>query len=313
MGLKDAMTKLIENMKFAKTSDDILKLVDNPEMAVKLTGAPRERYLNALNEIQGPKDVRIKDMGFSPETYYHGTSSDFDKFNSSKAKSGQLFGRGNYVTQSPEEASIYAQKLDQHTGIPLEDDNGVLYPLRVRKGNQFDVVGGEFDPNLAKKLSVNLDPKDRKTLASIEDNYNFHNFIQGKVSPTDLSKGIVDSGYDTVKVDSHVDNIINKKDLRSVNAAFDKRFAKSPLLLAGAGAVPTDMNPLDALGSLVNSYREKQGQVADAITDRVSQPFGGADQGLKNLGRMVMDPVNLVEGPLGIGLTAAEMMARKGK
>lgn len=84
----------------------------------------------------------------------------------------------------------------------------------------------------------------------------------------------------------------------------------------GVMAAPTagySMNPLDALGSLVNSYREKQGQVADAITDRVSQSFGGADDLQKSFGRMAFDPVNLVNGPIGLGLTATEMMARKGK
>ena len=81
-------------------------------------------------------------------------------------------------------------------------------------------------------------------------------------------------------------------------------------LLGGFAAMP-NMNPLEDLRKFVDKYREVQGQLADKITEEVSKPFGGADEGLKTLGRMGFDPLNI--GAAGEVMGAIELLTPEQK
>ena len=88
--------------------------------------------------------------------------------------------------------------------------------------------------------------------------------------------------------------------------------AGAALLASPSESTAQEINPLNLLGSLVNKYRGAQEKAADYITEQVNpykkQP---ADETAKGLGRMMFDPLNLVDGPIGHALMGIELMSNK--
>ena len=225
----------------------LLEKIHTPEIAAKLAPEERQAYLNALDLVHGPREVRAKNMGFGDDTWYHGTTAEkpIEAFNSKNSATGQLFGRGNYITKDPHEAGIYTEKLDPHSGHALEDESGSIYPLRTRANKPF---GGEAEA--PPEFKVGLEKLiGKENLPSNWGKINKENRLldasMGKVDPTALSKLVVDHGYDSILAGKGLSstnerilpnmNVINSKNLRSTNAAFDPRFKDSNHLLAGAG------------------------------------------------------------------------------
>lgn len=214
----------------------ILDQVNTADKAVNLKGEERAQYLAALDAVYGPRQDRAQKMGFGPDTVYHGSpSSEVDKFNLGSPKSGELYGRGVYTTGDHEEANIYSDILDEHSGVPLEEQSGPVYPLKKRDGKVFD-VRKEFDAKVAKKVIAELPADRRKTGRSIEDNYNLLELARDAgVEPKKISDILKGEGYDSVKTGMGFDVSLDPSDIRSTNAAFDPRFADSSLILAQQG------------------------------------------------------------------------------
>lgn len=238
----------------------ILEAVKTAEQAVELTGPARKEYLAALDVVHGSAEKRAKDMGFGDKTYYHGTTHDapIDSFKSSNSKSGQLYGRGTYTTPDPEMAEIYTQKLDQHSGVPLDEESGSIYPLKVREGKSFDVKeynGKDFE-KIKSQLGVSGDPSP-KYIGSREG-----------VTPTNYSKALVDNGYNSVK-DEDILNVINSRDIRSTNAAFDPRFKDSNKILAGAAAIPAMGNQFSNPADIVKAGYQKFEQARQSVVNKI--------------------------------------------
>lgn len=88
-----------------------LEKVTTAETAVGLKGEARGQYLKALDEIYGDQAKRAAEMGFSPETYYHGTGIDFPAFDPKYL--GSHTGPGAtkdrlWFTDNPETAEIFS-------------------------------------------------------------------------------------------------------------------------------------------------------------------------------------------------------------
>jgi len=120
MGRFDALAKAL-GLALEKYGDDaakILEKVDSPELATSLKGAERGEYLKALDDVYGNQAKRASDMGFAPETYYHGTGRSIDKFD--PKFHGSHTGPGLtkdrfWFTDNPETAEIFSSssaKLD---------------------------------------------------------------------------------------------------------------------------------------------------------------------------------------------------------
>ncbi len=93
-------------------SANLLKKIDTPEKAVALKGKEREEYLKALDDVYGSQSQRAKDMGFGDETFYHGTTKDFDKFSKSNlgdATKAPSAGEGFFFGKNPDTANSYIQ------------------------------------------------------------------------------------------------------------------------------------------------------------------------------------------------------------
>ena len=123
------------------------KLTVLEDIIAKWTKSDKEAQQEAVKRLGLPDNNtaqdRAKAMGFSDETYYHGTSEDFNEFNDVTT----------YVSPSPDIATDFAfmdngggYALD---GVELTEDmlrkgNGLQYyqpnimPLKVRASDTFD-------------------------------------------------------------------------------------------------------------------------------------------------------------------------------
>lgn len=295
------------------------------EEAVKLTGKPKEEYLKALDVAYGDKATRAKDMGFGEEVYYHGSpSKKIDKFKTGSPKSGEMYGRGVYMTKDPEEAALYAQTLDQHTGIPLEK-KGKVYSLKTSANNPFD-INAATDEVTKKNLSkLVTDPDYKKILPQVEDNYNLHTMLQKDAPATEYTEALKNAGKDSVKVDTNVLNVFDPAKVRSTNAAFDPRFKDSDLIMSAKGAEKSigskigdaisapQRYTMDKIANMlgVKGDAEDSEASAQAIVEKAASlsglPEGAPLNAAKALGvaglEVFADPTNLVPvGKIGKGL-----------
>lgn len=369
MGKFDELLKLI-GANIEKHGDDAAKILDevsSPELAVALKGKPREKYLKALDAVQGPKDVRAKDMGFGDKTWYHGTGNDFDAFDSSKL--GSHTGPGHtkdrhWFTDNPDTAEIFANssaKLGVSRKFYDLEDN--LIRKQADIFNEFkDTVSSDFNPSTLirtpdnelrtlKKLGELNDEQIEmiKSIKSLDDEMESLSRerrkamveTDGAIIPVKLrvpekipiknmdgrfwSESATEIPDGAVRLDNFREStpldeapiatslgLQNPARIRSVNAAFDKRFAKSPLLLAGAGAVPmTDnfKNPLDYIKEAASAYETTKNKILKPVANQMdlTKDKSTADD-IQSILSAVVDPVNLVNGPVGLGLGAAQML-----
>lgn len=176
-----------------------------------------EATANALPMDQASRMARAREMGFDTDTtWYHGTSAQFDAFDPSKVRDHSI--PSIWHTSSPEAASYFANI--NKDGPPSVMQN------KVRNGNQLKVpgprpFGGDAFDSILKKAQ--------------SDGYDSVRFGQ-----------VIDDG--TVS-DQLV--ILDPRNIRSVNAAFDPAKSDSANLLA-ANASPST-------GLLVNSLYANEG------------------------------------------------------
>jgi len=105
---------------------------------------------------------RAKAMGFSDETYYHGSVKDITEFDPSMSNIEGHLGKSIYVTDNPLDASRnyaslqspdltikaenMAERMDDTAWLDnFKDNEGIVYPLSIRKGNQLDVSRNSVD------------------------------------------------------------------------------------------------------------------------------------------------------------------------
>jgi hypothetical protein len=106
-------------------ADDVLRAVDNPELAVSLKGPERAEYLSALDESFGDRSKRAADMGFGKRKWFHGTTVDIPEFKSEAkglSTGAQSAKKGFFFASDPSTASDYAE-LARERGVIREGDN----------------------------------------------------------------------------------------------------------------------------------------------------------------------------------------------
>lgn len=189
----------------------------------------------------------------------------------------------NFESISNHENLINLIKNEYPHATPDQIEN-ILYPAIIEEKNVFK-----------------MNPLDIKNITGYDDlgeaSWQFQN-KRGQIGQK--------LGYDAIPMnDEHGTSyfIPAGADVKKINA-----FAAPMTALSTA----EEINPLNLLGSLVNKYRGAQEKVADVITEQVNpykkQP---ADETAKGLGRMMFDPLNLVEGPVGHALMGIELMSNK--
>lgn len=73
-----------------------------------------------------------------PGTWYHGTTSDVDKFN--RVDGGNMWGPGYYLTDNPDTASGYAMGTAGNRTAPAGNAGPNVMPVRVAEGGLFDMA-----------------------------------------------------------------------------------------------------------------------------------------------------------------------------
>ena len=119
--------------KLATKVDDMFKAWNKADDAARIEGTKRL----GLPDNNTAAD-RAKAMGFSDETYYHGTNSNIDEFDPQKTAMGNI-----WYTDNPKMTDSYTSNVSQGAGNVI--------PLKVKKGNvagwdEYDQLGlGELE------------------------------------------------------------------------------------------------------------------------------------------------------------------------
>jgi len=190
-------------------------------------------------EQQSERLQRAREQGYdTSEVFYHGTQSNFEKFESSKA--GRMAGGarvGFFFTNSPGLASGYAvsgayspsmiQKLKQAFGAITPQ----VMPVYLRKGKEkLDIRPFEDFIYTQEKHDARM--KDPKSYPSFEERIN-----EAKAE-----------GYDSYtfgspdELDSIVTIVFEPQNIRSVNAEFDPELVDSTNIMFSRGSEP--LSPL---------------------------------------------------------------------
>lgn len=321
MGKFNALAKFL-GLSAKEYGDDaakILEKVDTPEFAVSLKGKPRTEYLKALDEVYGDQAKRAADMGFGPETYYHGTKKKFDQF---KPSHGGSAGKSVYLTENKNVAERY------------RPENGAMFKGRVRNDNILDLtvnndIGLKNIEAAADKLGIRdeldkmkfkggnayydlmraYENKNPSAFEGLIGNQRENAFTE-KVKEITGAKGFK---FSQNGIENYSTNIFDPKDIRSHKAAFDPRFKESSLLLAGGLAgqqLPeVDISPLPFLKKGVDAYNSAKESVIEPVAR--SMNFGNDPQFQKvaeGALNIVADPINYASGPVGAGLTGLQVM-----
>jgi hypothetical protein len=195
--------------------DEAIKALDEiiptPEKAVSLRGNDRAEYLDALDSIYGDQAKRAKDLGFDPETYYHGTAGNFDKFNLNALKNyGRLSPKDTiFTTNNPEVAGEFANFAEDIKAIREDnlDSAANIMPLKLNTSDFLKQTGRGLDQPM-------------------------HEFTRF-AAWNNLPGGVVTNAADNPNmINSTTTYIKDPSRIRSVNAAFDPRFKDSDLILA---------------------------------------------------------------------------------
>jgi hypothetical protein len=228
---------------------------------------------------------RAADEGYYPETYYHGTSADFDSFDPLKAdpsRRGAIF-----ITNNPAVASTYARTAGSKNVMPLmirpenpiqiyagganwnklRGDTVVELPARVGPPDEGDVLLAELR-GVAPPTSKEY-PASKSTLKELFPEV-FRQKLDGDgtINTNDLARWAQYQGADSLIFHDIVDigptylknqkafqpskNVVmfDPKKIRSVNAAFDPaKRDSSNITFAKGGEVSSAKDMLDRLTS----------------------------------------------------------------
>lgn len=175
--------------------------------------AGKQAAEGALDMSQAARMQRAQDMGFDTErVFYHGTTSDFDQFDLSKAGKNDSgwYGRGIYLTPDPDTASAYTQYQEyaQRTGA----DGANVLPVRVKIKNPYYWPEG-------RKAALNKEESEAITQELLAQGFD------GVIVPNKYADPKVADMYEVVA--------FSPEQIRSVNAAFDPAKRNSANLTAG--------------------------------------------------------------------------------
>lgn len=251
-----------------------------------------EAQTEAVTRLGLPKNNTAKDrakaMGFGDETYYHGSVKDITEFDPSMSNIEGHLGKSIYVTDNPLDASRnyaslqspdltvkaenMAERMDDTAWLDnFKDNDGIVYPLSIRKGNQLDVSRNSVD-------DIDFNPVyDDVGEEIIEENQNLQNLHDSLYRQSnqydfnfDRASSQLDDFYDLYPA-SGLDN-----NLRGNDALFDAQ---------------------DDVGNLANNEIRRQiyeDMGYDSVKMNANDEFGKLMQGIDDTNHhMIFDPANI--------------------
>jgi hypothetical protein len=207
------------------------EIVPTPENAVSLRGNDRAEYLDALDSIYGDQAKRAKDLGFDPETYYHGTASNFEKFNPDlyKRDAFNFFKDKNptYLSKNPSDASDYAKEASEKINIDdkVNKFEQEFKQLPKEKQSSEDWTRGINQIYDAAIEGANSQVMPLKIRHSSIDYNNAEKLRKEGLTVPNYYDSVEDKAMKYVAVK-------NPEQIRSKFAAFDPRFKDSDLIMS---------------------------------------------------------------------------------
>ena len=112
-----------------------------------------EKAADALDMSQAARKQRAEEPEYDERMFYHGGASDIDEFRSGS--------RGNYFTDNPRIADIYATNAQKRLPSEWSNANPNVMPVRLRGpalvvSDQKDGSGGWYANNLAEILGLDV-------------------------------------------------------------------------------------------------------------------------------------------------------------
>lgn len=294
MGKFDALLKAL-GVAAKDVGDDAAKVlakVDSPELAVSLKGKAREQYLKALDEVQGKANKRASN-------FY--VKHDYKDMHTAPQRGTASSPLSNLTEQGTFPNDIYSDKAARYYGHGDKNlDSNSIKIIQSKKGKPDELVTiyrsapkniEEINPG--DWVSINKDYAARHGESRLGEDYNL---LQKDVPASDVYNAgdIHEFGYAPDAME------------RSKDAAFDLRFKDSPLLMAGAGAVPmagADVNPIEPLKAVYGYYDKLKNMFTDPLAEQLDLTKDrSAKEGIKSTLNMAADPINLVPGAPGLAL-----------
>ena len=310
--LKDISKKIKDAVKaLNKVTDpeDVLKIVNSDEISTKLVGAERQKYLNALDVVQGK--TRDTDLGYIKKDFFHGSPNEFDEFDMNRAKVGTQ-GKGIYFADetSKDIADGYGRKGDVKKYRIKDFDKMGSFDKKIDE-KDIAAIKKHADPDVFKYLENNYDLEPGSSLRNTFRRISAVHMNKSKTDP--LSKIADEMGISGLYTPEREATVYKTSNIRSADAAFDKRFADSAKLLAGAGAlqrVNTDMSPLDDIKKGFNTYEEIKGALAQKFAEQFDLTKDkSSSESMGQILSMLADPLNIIAGPAGVAVGAAQALA----
>ena len=234
--LIDALKKAGLEISEHASAKDIVEIVPE-DIMLRLRGESNQQFRNALEEVYGNQATREKMMGMDYKGFHGSPSTKIKEFKIDKPNSKELYGKGVYIADNADEANIYADILDQQTGIPDSDKSGAVYPLKMKTGKSFDTLGS-VDEKIKTDLKKLIPKEKHKLLNSIEDNHSLLGLIQDNdINMGEFSNILKKNGYDSVDSGQGFKVALDPSQVRSKFAFFNPKFKDSSKIMAGgAGA-----------------------------------------------------------------------------
>ncbi len=251
-----AKTAKVEGKLGVEEAKHVLAQFDTVEKATSISGKDKQRYLDALETVYGPREARAKDLGFGDKTVFHGSPGDIKQF-----KTGAAANKNNEIpfgAHFTENAGLASQFADNKaTGKNV----GAVYPVKLKKETTLDAKKSrifEGEPSYDEFVSI-ADKRKGPDVYHSNSEYNggVGNFvlpdsILNKLPPDSATKKLTNRGYDSVDYDATYRAgplgsgapikdpstvMLKPENIRSTNASFDPRFKKSSNILAGAAGL----------------------------------------------------------------------------
>lgn len=224
----------------------LLDKIKTPEQAQSLSPKLYQEYLKALDQVQGPQAKRVAKMQYDiKRPLYHGspvTKEELTAFQPSGAH--EELGSGVYLTDK-RTARSFGENIHEvvQRGKTVDFGSPEFYDALKKGGMEESAINELIENGYINKN--NMHGADKRQVELFEE-------AQSALDKSGVT-GIAGDFGDSFQV-----NVPNPSNLRRPEAAFDTRFADSPNLLAGIGAVPAAA----AAQGINNAIRAQKGYIS---------------------------------------------------
>lgn len=262
--------------KFVVTPEHVLKAVKSPDDIARMTPDEMQMYKEALDQVFGPKEQRMKALGYNPDKpFTEIKTAEKYKYTTNPELVKQLEASG----QKGE--TIFVKDFSPDNVMRLGKQSDIERAKELASIKDRNLIGGKLMDDIVEQASV-VDSKP---------------VFNEATSSYDIPKGIIVRDKDAA-FDPRFASSFNK-------------FAGA----AAIPSVNTDLSPLPYLQSALSKYNEIKKDLADYLANELDMTKDkSTKKDLSEAIEMVADPLNLASPGIGLSLEALnELLSNKPK